>query len=73
VRQFLCSIRGGHRWKATSDAAGSITSCARCGALRHVRTESVKDASFKVHVDLAADFPRLRSHGPEELEVGDED
>jgi len=69
VRQLLCSVRGGHRWKTTSDAAGAITSCARCGALRHGRTESVKDGSFKPHVNLAADFPHLRSHGAEELEA----
>jgi len=73
VRRLLCSVRRGHRWKTTLDAAGSITSCARCGTLRHGRTESVKDGSFKAHVNLAADFPRLRSHGPEELKVGDED
>ena len=73
MRQLLCSVRGGHRWKTTADAAGSITSCARCGALRHGRTESVKDGSFKAHVNVAADFPHLRSHGPEELEVGEED
>jgi len=73
VRKRLCSARGGHRWKTTADAAGSITSCARCRALRHGRTESVKDGSFKVHVNVAADFPRLRSQGPEELEVDDDD
>jgi len=37
------------------DAAGSITSCARCGAMRHGRTESVKDGSFKAHVNVAED------------------
>jgi len=35
--------------------------------------ENVKDGSFKAHVNVAADFPHLRSHGPEELDVGDED
>ena len=59
MRQLLCSVRGGHRWKTTSDAAGSITSCTRCGALRHGRTEPVKDGSFKAHVDVAADFLHL--------------
>jgi hypothetical protein len=41
--------------------------------MRHGRTESVKDGSFKAHVNVAADFPHLRSHGLEELDVGDED
>ena len=72
MRKLLCSVCGGHRWRTISDAAGSMTSCVRCGAMRHGRTESVRDGSFKVHVNLAADFPRLRSHGPEELEVGDD-
>ena len=72
VRQFACSLRGGHRWKTTSDVAGSITLCGRCGALRHGRTETVRDASFKVHTDVAADFPRLESHGPEELAATDD-
>ena len=69
MRRFLCSVRGGHRWKTASDAAGLVTYCTRCAALRHGRTESVKDGSFKVHVNLAADFPRLGSHGAEELEA----
>ena len=73
MRQLLCFVRGGHQWKTTADAAGPMTSCTRCGALRHGRTESVKDGSFKAHVDVAADFPHLRSHGPEELEVSDQD
>jgi hypothetical protein len=73
MRHLLCSVRGGHRRTTTSDTAGSITSCGRCGALRHGRTESVRDGLFKVHTDLAAEFPRLRSHGPEDLEVGNED
>jgi hypothetical protein len=72
LRHIGCAVRGGHRWETTSDAAGSMTCCGRCGALRHGRTESVKDASFKVHTDVAADFPRLSSHGPEELRADDD-
>ncbi len=73
MRHILCALRGGHRWKTSSDPAGSVTACSRCGALRHGRTDSVKDGSFKVHVNLAADFRRLPSHGPEELDVDDSD
>jgi hypothetical protein len=28
---------------------------------------------FRAHVNLAADFPRRRAHGPEELDADDED
>ena len=68
VRQFFCLVRGGHRWQTRSDPAGSLTACARCGALRHGRTDSVTHGAFKGHTNLAADFSSLRpSHGPEEL------
>ena len=40
LRRLACLVRGGHRWETTSDIAGSITTCARCGKLVHVRTES---------------------------------
>jgi hypothetical protein len=51
------------------DVAGPVTTCSRCGALRHVRVESVAHGSFKGHTDLAAEFGPLSSHGPEELDA----
>jgi hypothetical protein len=35
--------RGGHRWETTSDIAGSITACARCGKLSHAGIEGPDD------------------------------
>jgi len=67
--RLICSARGGHRWQMTSDVAGPITICTRCGTLRHGRTESVRDGVFKGHTDLAAEWPRLRSHGSEEVDT----
>lgn len=69
MRRLLCSLRGGHRWETRSDAAGTLTTCARCGALRHVRVESVRHGHFKGHTDLAAEFAPLPEHGPEELDA----
>jgi hypothetical protein len=69
MRPALCFVRGGHRWVTAGDVAGSLTLCSRCGVLRHVRVESVAHGSFKGHTDLAAEFPPLPSHGPEEIDA----
>ena len=66
--RVLC-LAGGHRWVTTADVAGSVTTCSRCGVLRHLRVESVAHGSFKGHTDLAAEFGPLPSHGPEELDA----
>ncbi len=69
VHRFLCLVSGGHRRVTNSDAAGSITSCARCGAQRHARTDSVDSREARSHPNLAtpAYSPRP-THGPEEIE-----
>ena len=36
MRPLLCVLGLGHRWETHSDAEGSVTSCRRCGKLRHV-------------------------------------
>jgi hypothetical protein len=69
MRPVVCFVRGGHRWVTVGDVAGSVTSCSRCGVLRHVRVESVAHGSFKGHTDLAAEFAPLPSHGPEEIDA----
>ena len=68
VRRVACLARR-HRWVTTRDVAGPVTTCSRCGVMRHVRVESVAHGSFKCHTDLAAEFEPLPSHGPEELDV----
>jgi hypothetical protein len=68
VRRVACLARR-HSWVTKRDVAGPVTACSRCGALRHVRVESVAHGSFKCHTDLAAEFEPLPSHGPEELDV----
>jgi hypothetical protein len=68
VRRVVCLARR-HRWVTMRDVAGPVTTCARCGALRHMRVESVAHGSFKGHTDLAAEFGPLSSHGPEELDA----
>jgi hypothetical protein len=35
VRRLACLVRGGHRWETTTDVAGSITTCGRCGTVKH--------------------------------------
>ena len=35
VRRLACRLRGAHRWATTTDVAGSITTCGRCGTLAH--------------------------------------
>jgi len=68
VRSVACLARR-HRWVTTRDVAGPVTVCSRCGALRHLRVESVAHGHFKAHTDLAAEFEPLPSHGPEELDA----
>jgi hypothetical protein len=63
-----CLLHGGHRWATSKDAAGSLTACARCGALRHQRLESAAHGHFKAHTNLAAEFAPLPTHGAEELD-----
>ena len=36
AQRATCLIRG-HNWEEHTDPAGTLTVCARCGALRHVR------------------------------------
>ena len=35
LQRLLCLVRGGHKWQTTSDDAGSVTRCVRCGTLKH--------------------------------------
>ena len=69
MRRLLCSLRGGHRWATTHDAAGSVAACTRCRTLRHTRVESVAHGRFKVHTNMGATFVPLPEHGAEELDV----
>jgi hypothetical protein len=62
LARLACLVRGGHRWDTVTDAAGQLTMCARCGALRHATTTSVEEASFRVHTDVAADYSRSSIH-----------
>jgi len=55
---------GGHRWTTSGDAAGSVTTCSRCGALRHVRKGSIWEGDMH-----SGDRGPLPSHGPEELDA----
>jgi hypothetical protein len=68
VRGLVCLIRGGHQWRSAADAAGSMTTCARCGALRHTRVESAGHGTFKAHTNLAFKWPSMPSHGTDELD-----
>jgi hypothetical protein len=56
MRPLLCILRFGHRWETHSDAEGSVTSCRRCGKLRHVRS-----TGFRASIDAASGDP-IRSH-----------
>jgi hypothetical protein len=67
AQRILCVARG-HRWRTAHDAAGSTTTCRRCGALRHTREESVSHGGFKAHPNLAVTWERLPSHGADELD-----
>jgi hypothetical protein len=42
-RPVFCIVFGlGHRWQTQTDDQGSVTSCRRCGRLRHARTEDLE-------------------------------
>ena len=68
MRKLFCLARGGHRWRTVTDPAGGTTTCARCGTLRHSKSESVSHGHFKAHTNLAAEFAPLPTHGAEELD-----
>jgi hypothetical protein len=53
-RPVLCIVFGlGHRWEAHNDAAGSVTSCRRCGTLRHTGIEF--EGATEVRLDAPGD------------------
>ena len=68
VRGLLCLVHGGHHWQTAADGAGSVTTCIRCGALRHKRVESASYGEFKGHTDVAFKWPSMPSHGTDELD-----
>jgi hypothetical protein len=63
----ICWVRG-HRWATIADRGASVTTCSRCGALRHQRSRSVHDMTFLVHTDVAADFSKRPTRGPDDLD-----
>lgn len=67
MRRLPCLLRP-HRGATSTDVAGSVTACVRCGALRHQRVESAAHGHFKAHTNLAAEFAPLPQHGAEELD-----
>jgi len=69
MRGLLCLVRGGHRWGTVTDGAGPTTACARCGALRHLRIETVGHGHFKAHTNLAYKWDAIPSHGSEEIDA----
>ncbi|MDX6482165.1 MAG: hypothetical protein QOG85_2675 [Gaiellaceae bacterium] len=69
MRGLMCLVRGGHRWRTATDAAGPTTTCARCGALRHVRMEAAGHGEFKAHMNLAYKWDALPTHGAEEIDA----
>jgi hypothetical protein len=56
MRPLLCILGLRHRWETRSDEEGSVTSCRRCGKLRHV---GITD--FRAAVDESPGDP-IRSH-----------
>jgi hypothetical protein len=48
MRPLLC-ILGRHRWQTRSDTEGSVTSCRRCGKLRHTGTDFVSPGDPDQH------------------------
>jgi hypothetical protein len=68
VPRLVCLARGGHRWHTTADAAGSTTTCTRCGGLRHTRVESASYGTIKAHTNLAFKWPSIPSHGSDDLD-----
>jgi hypothetical protein len=43
IRQLLCVLRGGHKWETVEDPFGGVTTCSRCGKLRHVPGDVARD------------------------------
>jgi hypothetical protein len=62
-----CLLLGGHRFATARDSASSLTTCTRCRALRHQRVESAAHGHFEAHMNVAAEFAPLPTHGVEEL------
>ena len=36
IGRLSCRLRGRHKWEEHTDPVGTLTFCARCGALRHI-------------------------------------
>ena len=70
VRRLICLLHGGHHWRTVADVAGPMTTCKRCGAIRHTRVESASYGEFKGHTDLAYKWPPMPSPGTDELDEG---
>jgi hypothetical protein len=41
----------GHRWETSSDAAGEITTCARCGYEQHEPLDAAELKNAAAHLD----------------------
>lgn len=62
MRSLSCVIFGlGHRWEMYSDAEGSVTTCRRCGKLRHLRAAGLREI-----IDDAPGDP-IRSHAESKI------
>jgi hypothetical protein len=67
VRRLSCLVCGGHHWQTFTDAAGSISSCARCGRTRH-RRPFVGDTFFRTHTNLGYKLELREWPGRDELD-----
>jgi hypothetical protein len=49
--RLACLVRGGHRWETTTDSAGSVTACARCGTVARGGASPIKSAGERASND----------------------
>ena len=64
LRRLACVARGGHRWETTTDVAGSISVCGRCGKLGHGgKSVSAGSPMYGVSGENLSDFDG-RNPGP---------
>jgi hypothetical protein len=64
---LACLIRG-HSWRTTHDAAGSATTCRRCGAIRHTHEVSASRGYFRSDPNFTVGTPAAPSRGADELD-----
>jgi hypothetical protein len=67
VSRLMCFV-GEHHWETVTDAGGALTTCNRCGTIRHVFAASsphtTEEVAAEIRKDVEADASRPSTGGP---------